>query len=165
MHPQIGRSKFRRNQGGALVEFALVLPALIILCLAAGDFGRLYFHAVTVVNAASSAVHWGSLDSGNAAQTSEVQSHATGDAADLKGVSATATMYCECPPADPDDFTSAPTSINCDLAGTPACTDGAYGYPRVYIRTDVNETFNTVGPYPGIPHSTVVKRSAFMRVQ
>jgi len=157
--------KARSNRGGALVEFALVLPMLMLLCVAAGDFGRLYFHAVTVVNAASSAVHWGSLDSGFAAQPTEMEDRAKGDAADLTGVSATASMICECPPGDASDFASDATVVDCSLAATLACNDGAYGYPRVYVRTDVEQTFKTVGPYPGIPHSSVVGRSAYMRVQ
>ena len=153
------------SRGGALVEFALVLPMLMLLVVAAGDFGRLYFHAVTVVNAASSAVHWGSLDSGHAAQQSEMENRATGDAGDLSSVSATATMYCDCPPADGSDFTTAPTPVDCSLANTQACSGGGYGFPRVYVRTDVEQTFNTAAPYPGIPNTTVVGRSAYMRVQ
>ena len=153
----------QENRGAALVEFALVLPLLVLLCLAAGDFGRLYFHAVTVVNAASSAVHWGSLDSGFAAQSDVMEDRAIRDAGDLTGVSATASMFCDCPPADPDDFTTDPTPVDCDLAGDEeTCTD--YGLPRVYVRTDVRQTFQTVGPYPGIPSSSELSRSAFMRV-
>ena len=157
---------FRKNSGAALVEFALVLPLLALLCVAAGDFGRLYFHALTVVNAASSAVHWGSLDSAFAAQSAEMESRAIGDASDLTSVSATATMFCECPPADPDDFTSDPTPVSCDFAGVAGtCADGGYSLPKVYVRTDVDQTFETFGPYPGIPSSSVVGRSAYMRVQ
>ena len=156
----------QNNRGAALVEFALVLPLLVLLCLAAGDFGRLYFHAVTVVNAASSAVHWGSLDSGFAAQSDVMEDRAIRDAGDLTGVSATASSFCDCPPKDPDDFTTDPTPVDCDLAGVEGtCTEGDYGLPRVYVRTDVKQTFNTVGPYPGIPQSSEVSRSAFMRVQ
>lgn len=156
----------RRNRGGAMVEFALVLPALVLLCMAAGDFGRLYFHALTVVNAASSAVHWGSLDSGFAAQSAEMEDRAVKDASNLTGVTATSSMFCDCPPAAVDDFTTDPTPVDCSLAGVEGtCTDGAYGLPRVYVRTDVKQTFNTVGPYPGIPHSSEVSRSAYMRVQ
>ena len=40
-----------------MIEFALVFPLLLVLCLAADDFDRLFFHGVTVMNAASSAVH------------------------------------------------------------------------------------------------------------
>lgn len=148
-----------------MIEFALVFPLLLVLCLAAGDFGRLFFHGVTVVNAASSAVHYGSLNHGFAALSDEMESRARRDAGDLPGVSATATMYCECPPASPSDFTSDATPVSCDLAAVAGtCSDGAYGLPRVYVRTDVRQTFETVGPYPSIPETTPVNRSAFMRV-
>jgi len=154
-----------KDRGGAMVEFALVLPLLVLLCMAAGDFGRIYFHALTVVNAASSAVHWGSLDSGFAAQRSEMESRAIGDAKNLTGVTATATMFCDCPPADPDDFTTDGTPVDCALAGVQGtCTEGAYGLPRVYVRTDLTQTFRAVGPYPGIQATSPVSRSAYMRV-
>lgn len=154
------------RRGGAMVEFALVFPLLLVLCLAAGDFGRLFFHGVTVVNAASSAVHYGSLNNGFAALSGEMETRAQQDAGDLSGVSVTATMYCDCPPASASDFTSDPTIVSCDLADIPGtCAAGAYGLPRVYVRADVNQTFTTVGPYPSIPEATPVNRRSFMRVQ
>ena len=154
------------RRGGAMVEFALVFPLLLVLCLAAGDFSRLFFHGVTVVNAASSAVHYGSLNNGFAALSDEMELRARRDAGDLSGVSATATMYCDCPPANAADFTSNPTVVSCDLADVAGtCAAGAYGFPRVYVRTDVSQTFETVGPYPSIPEATPVNRRAFMRVQ
>jgi hypothetical protein len=134
--------------------------------MAAGDFGRLFFNGVTVANAASSAVHYGSLNNGFAARSAEMQTRAQRDAGDLSGVAATAIMYCDCPPADPADFTSDPTVVSCDLAATPGtCAGGGYGFPRVYVRTDVTQTFETMGPYPYIPQSTGVAHDAFMRVQ
>ena len=149
-----------------MVEFALVFPLLLVLCLAAGDFGRLFFHGVTVVNAASSGAHYGSLNNGFAAQSGEMESRAQRDAGDLGGVTATATQYCDCPPVDPADFMTDAAVVSCDLAAIPGtCSGGAYGLPRVYVRTDVSQTFETVGPYPSIPETTVVSGRAFMRVQ
>ncbi|HUG80190.1 MAG TPA: TadE/TadG family type IV pilus assembly protein [Bryobacterales bacterium] len=158
--------RFRSRRGGAMVEFALVFPFLLVLCLAAGDFGRLFFHGVTVANAASSGSHYGSLNNGFAAQPGKIQDRAQKDAGDLSGVTTTATQYCDCPPADASDFTSDPTVVSCDLAAVPgACAGGSYSLPRVYVRTDVSQTFRTVGPYPSIPELTVVNGRAYMRVQ
>ena len=166
MKAKPNRKLSRSDRGGAIVEFAFVFPLLLVLCLAAGDFGRLFFNGVTVANAASSAVHYGSLNNGFAAQPSEMQTRAERDANDLSGVTATATMYCDCPPAAAADFTTDPTAVSCDLAATPGtCPGGGYGLPRVYVRTAVSQTFETVGPYPLIPQATVVSRRAFMRVQ
>ena len=158
--------RFRSKRGGALVEFALVFPFLLVLCLAAGDFGRLFFHGVTVVNAASSGAHYGSLNNGFAAQSGKMRDRAQKDAGDLSGVTTAATQYCDCPPANPNDFTSNPTVVSCDLAAVPGtCAGGGYSLPRVYVRTDVSQTFKTVGPYPSIPELSVVNGRSYMRVQ
>jgi len=37
------RSKFRSEKGAELVEFALVLPLLLLLCLGVIEFGRAYY--------------------------------------------------------------------------------------------------------------------------
>ena len=42
----------RSVEGAALVEFALIAPLLLVLCMAAVDFGRLFYDGVAVANAA-----------------------------------------------------------------------------------------------------------------
>ena len=147
----------KQDRGGAMVEFALVFPLLLLLCLGATDFGRLFFHAVTVANAASVGAFYGAQSNVASAQFSQMQMRATEDAANLDGVTATATRFCECPGA-------APTAVDCSQATNPAACPG-YGPPRAYVRTDARQTFETLVNYPGIPASTVVGRNAFMRVQ
>ena len=51
-----------RAKGQAVVEFALVLPVLILLLLIAIDFGRLFFTLVQVNNAAREAAFTAALD-------------------------------------------------------------------------------------------------------
>ena len=50
----------RRGQG--LVEFALILPLLVLFVLIAIDFGRIYFSYVQISNAAREAANYGSLN-------------------------------------------------------------------------------------------------------
>src|SRR5262245_19336858 len=46
----------RRSAGQSLVEFALILPVIMVLCLGALDLGRLYYARITVTNAAREGV-------------------------------------------------------------------------------------------------------------
>ncbi len=39
----MSRSKFRSEKGAELIEFALVLPLLLLLCLGVIEFGRAYY--------------------------------------------------------------------------------------------------------------------------
>ena len=146
-----------QDRGGAMVEFALAFPLLLLMCLGATDFGRLFFHAVTVANAASVGAFYGAQSNVASAQFSQMEMRATEDAANLTGVTATATRFCECPG-------ETPTAVSCSQATNPAACPG-YGPPRAYVRTDARQTFQTVVNSPGIPASTVVGRNAFMRVQ
>jgi Flp pilus assembly protein TadG len=60
----------RRSAGQSLVEFALILPVLMVLCLGALDLGRLYYARITTTNAAregaiEAAAHPDSFDTGD----------------------------------------------------------------------------------------------------
>ncbi len=156
----------RTTRGSTLVEFAVVLPLLFMLTMGVTDFGRLFFHAITVANAAGTGAFYGAQNNVNAADSDTIEDRATEDAVNITVTSASATQFCECPAASSTDFTSTPTAVSCDLAATPGtCPGGGYGFPAVYVRVDVTENFTTLGPYPGIPSSTTVNRNAFMRVQ
>ncbi len=89
-----------------------------------------------------------------AASLNSIESLATDDASDLYGVTATATLYCDCPDG---------------AGGTPiACSElvcDTYGSPRVYSKTVVEQEFQSLFPWPGIPDQVVVNRETFMRVQ
>jgi hypothetical protein len=145
------------TRGGALTEFALTFPLLLLLCLGATDFGRLFFHAVTIANAAATGAFYGAQNNVNFAKHTIMADRTIEDAKNLDNVTASATGFCECPG-------SPPTPISCNEA-TNRLACGDYGYPRAYVRTDVDHTFQTLVGYPGIPSQTQLDRSAFMRVQ
>ena len=52
----------RKLRGQSLVEFALVLPLLILLMVIAVDFGRIYFSYIQVTNAAREAANYAALN-------------------------------------------------------------------------------------------------------
>jgi Flp pilus assembly protein TadG len=49
-----------RSRGQALVEFALILPVLLLLLVITLDFGRLFFSYIQITNAAREAANYGS---------------------------------------------------------------------------------------------------------
>lgn len=67
---------FRRGQ--ALVEFALVLPILLLFLLGILDFGRAVYASHTIGNAAREAARLAIVDQNPAAVTSHGQQHAVG---------------------------------------------------------------------------------------
>ena len=60
-----------RNSGQSVVEFALVLPVLLILVLGAADFGRVMQARVTSESAAKAGANWGASHWQNATAAME----------------------------------------------------------------------------------------------
>ncbi|MDA1312811.1 MAG: TadE/TadG family type IV pilus assembly protein [Acidobacteria bacterium] len=140
-----------RRRGNALVELAVTVPFLFLLTMGAADFGRLFYHALTVTHAAGVASEFAAYDNLHAVDYSGTQAVALADAFEVKGATATATHVCVC--------TAGGTPGSCDL-------DACGGLPpRVYVKVTVEDDFKTMGSYPSIPDSTLIGRDAWRRVQ
>lgn len=66
----------RRLQGAAALEFALVLPLLVVLLLGVIDFGHLFFVVNTMTNAAREGARRGAVDPNAATVTTTAQNAA-----------------------------------------------------------------------------------------
>ena len=60
--PRLHRRQRSRGQG--IVEFALILPVLILMLLITLDFGRLFMSYVALTNTTRVAANYGSVDPG-----------------------------------------------------------------------------------------------------
>lgn len=67
--------QFRRNDGQELIEYALVLPVLMLLLLGIMEFGMLILSYNTIANAAREGARFGVVDPSN---TSGIQNAAKG---------------------------------------------------------------------------------------
>ena len=135
-----------------MVEFALISSALFLIMAGAGDFARVFFHAITAANASSTGAFMGTYNNIYAAQTDVQEDTALDDAHNVgTGTTATSTMYCECTNGN---------TVNC-LTGNCA----ADGPMRIYATTMVEQSFETFLPWPGVPTGVVVNRETHYRVQ
>jgi hypothetical protein len=159
--PIIGhRSEQPRGQG--LVEFALILPLLVLLLVMAIDFGRVFFGMVALQNAsrigadfgASHADAWNGAPSGEEqAEQDHYQNLVLGDMQSLN---------CELPTPDPvpdpvfsgfDDGDLAYVELACEFGLlTPLAETLLGGRVQLAARSDfaVNRTIN-----PNLPESSV----------
>lgn len=141
-----------RRRGSTMVEFALVASALFLLMAGAGDFARVFFHAITVANASSTGAFQGTYNNIQVAMTGHRETIAVDDARNIgSGVVAESTMFCEC------------TNGNSTPCLNPQC--GNNGPMRLYSRTVVEQSFETFLPWPGIPTNVFVNRETTYRVQ
>jgi len=132
-----------------MAELALALPVLVLLLLAAADFGRLFYMWIAVNNAARAGAQYGSQTVANAANSSGIVLAATTDGSNISGLTATASQ-CTC---------ISGTSV----AACPAsyCTNAPQG---TFVEVDTQAPFHTVVSYPGIPSSITVTGKAIMQV-
>ena len=139
-----------------MVEFALSVLLLMLLMAAAADFSRVFFHSITVANASGAASFWGAQSVVKAADFTRIATVATNDAQDIPGVSVTPMQFCDCP------------GNTSGLAGEVDCNNDScagYGTPRGYSRVMVQQTFETLFPWPGISDDVGVMRIAWTRVR
>ena len=68
---------FRRSEsGGAAVELAVVLPFLLLIVAGVVDYGRAYYTATTVANAARAGAEYGARDPAFTGDTAEMNEFA-----------------------------------------------------------------------------------------
>ena len=144
-----GRCFLKVVRGQAAVEFALVVPVLVVLLMIVGEFLRVYHTTIELNNAARAGVQYGINSPANASNLQGMQQAALNDGSDISGMTAVASEYCEC---------SDGSSVSCGTAG--ACSD-----ERVYIEVDTAAKFYTLTDWPGIPRSIALSGKAMMREQ
>lgn len=130
----------KSNSGQSLVEFALLLPVLILFIFGAMDFGRAFTAYIAINSAAREAAHYGSQSLDNAVE-SEMNAIAVAEAGDPWGQPA-----------------SASSSVCSVLEG---CSD-SYGYSYVVVTVDY--TFDPIMDIvPGL-ETVDMSRTVRMRV-
>ena len=146
----------RDNQstaGSATVELALIVPVLVLIMLGLLDMGRVFYGAITVASAARAGVAYGSMSAVHSDNIAAMNASAQADALDVTGLTFNSEKWCECP-------AQTPSTVSCTLT---TCTDGTT--VRIYVETTVTGTFSTTLPYPGIPNTISISRTAKMRSQ
>ena len=150
MAQRISFTRLMKDRAGtSFIETAILIPVLLMVCCGTMDFARIVYAGVEIASAARAGVQFGALTPGNSGNTSGMTQAALADAADLGStVTASASNFCTCSGA------------------TVACSTTCAGVvPAGYVSVTANYTYNTVLPYPGLPQTVLLSRTAKMRVQ
>jgi Flp pilus assembly protein TadG len=150
--------------GNALIEFAIIAPLLIVMCIYIIDFGFFAFRQTELQHAtqagAQYAVEQQSYDS------AKISSAVTNDANDSSfAISTTPSEFCGCPSS---------TGVTQLLPGAcpqtpPTCSGGAVA--GSYVTVSTTATYNTIAPVSGkiftitVPRSYPLSGSATVRIQ
>ncbi|MGH8011621.1 MAG: TadE/TadG family type IV pilus assembly protein [Candidatus Binataceae bacterium] len=140
------------KNGQAAVELALLLPLLLMLLLAAADFGRLFYMSIELDSAARAGAQYGSRSVITAADINGMESAVRLDGSNIAGIKPLASQ-CTC-------VTPAPARITACPADYCRSDDDA-----TFVKVTASAVFNTLVRYPGIPSSVALNGVAIMQVQ
>ena len=145
----------RSRRGTAMVEFAVIFMLMMVIAVGAADFGRIFFHGITVANAVSSGVHFGSYSGETAGRYNGITAMVTGDSNGIGAVTVTPDQYCACPGELPLDSCSEILETTC----------AGYGRPRAYVRVKAENTMTSSSNFYFFSDGTEVGQQAWMRVR
>lgn len=150
------------DRGQTLLEFALMLPCLVLLSVGIVEVGRAIYYTIEVNNAATAGVENGS-QSLTDVNVSKMQSAALADAGLGDVMTATATYGCTCDRGAGTSCTyPVPAQGTCtSIADT--CT--APGQIVQCVQVTTHATFTPIFRYPGLPASYTANGEAVMRVR
>ena len=135
------------QNGSSLVELALLTSVFVLLLAGSVDLGCACYAAIEVSAAANAGAEYGTQ---NPDDTAGMQKAALLNAANLNGLSSTASWGCEC---------SNGSSPSSSCTTTPTCSTTVVTYVSVTTST----TYKPVLNFPGTPSSFVLKGSARLR--
>jgi|SRR5579862_2821831 len=150
---------FRRaDRGAALMEFALLLPTLLLMGVGVVEVGRAIYYTIEVNNGATAGVQYGVQTWVTALDTLGMQ-NASRSEASLSSMTSTATYGCTCDTGSGTSCTyPVPITTSCY---TISCTGGQI------VMCDQVTTQARITPlfaFPGLPTSYQANGHAVMRV-
>jgi len=131
----------RRRQGAAAVEFALVLPVLVTILIGATDFGRFYYSAIAVTNAARAGAAYGCMNPYDSSNSTAWQAGITQAVTDELSQSAA--------------FNTGQLTVNINPVVEPS------GLTQISVQ--VIYPFTTVVSWPAIPSSFNLSQTVVLR--
>jgi Flp pilus assembly protein TadG len=121
-----------------MVEFALLLPLLILILALSADFGRAFTAYIAISGAAGSGASYGMQSTAQSTNDAKIREIALADAPSIWGVAPTVSSTPTCTPPDPQ------------------------GYKCVQVT--VRYTFTPIIRVPPIPNVVNMSRTVRMRV-
>ena len=144
-------SAFAGTEGLAGIEFALLVPVLLMLTVCTVDLGMAAYDEMQVENAAQAGSEYAAVHGYNASSISNAITSAT----TLSGIAAmpAPTEFCGCPSS---------TSITSATCGS-TCTDGSMA--GTYVTASATAHYSTMIHYPTLPDTFTFVNTATARIQ
>jgi Flp pilus assembly protein TadG len=129
------------RSGQTVVELAMLLPLLLVLCVGVIEIGRYAYFDILIANAARAGAQYGAQSLIQAADLNGITAAAQNDG--LNGMTVTAIQECGCP------------------GGTPgACPTTAPCAQQVYVQVTASDTYNSLFGFRWLPVPTQLNLSS-----
>ena len=139
------------RRGAMVVEFAFILPILLLAMMGLWDFGRALQVNHQLINAARAGMQYGMRDPSAALDAAGIARAVRADAEDVSNqLSVSSQRTCEC---------SNGTTVACGGS----CPGGAQ--PNVFLQVSVGSAFTPTFPYPMIARPYPLSQQVKVRVQ
>jgi Flp pilus assembly protein TadG len=139
------RRLLRSQAGTAVVEFAVLLPTLIMLLMGVVEIGRYGYLAILCTHAARAGVEYGAQNNFTGIDTVGIQNAALKDAAN-SGWTVTTSHNCQ------------QNNVAISCAGQPVSGE------VYYLQVTVTGQFSSMFHYPGIPSPITYSSTSTMRL-
>jgi Flp pilus assembly protein TadG len=146
----------RSEQGAAFVELAVTLPVLMVIVLGTIDFGRAFYTAIELNNAARAGAQYGAHSLAHAANHAGIIAAGKAASPDIAPYEVVQEeLVCEC------------ASSSSPSVSSVACTGTCPGGQHLVVNVPVvaSKTFSTYSMFPGVPNTFQIERAATMRAQ
>jgi Flp pilus assembly protein TadG len=141
---------FRRQDGMALIETALILPVLVLMLLSVADFAVLLNQYLRVADSARATAQAATVRA-YATDTSVLSLIGVNSAGGIPGYSLAITNYCTCANGTPT--VSCSSHANCQ----------SYGIPNQYVQVTAKATLPLLFGVKGFPATFSVQSTAIAR--
>ena len=138
------------DQGGALIEFTLLITLLVLFALGVIDFGLVIQEGMVVSAAAQAAAEYAAVD-GNYSNSAGITLAAQNAAKGITLTAVTLSTCCSC--------SAGGSCINC------ASLCSTYDIPRWYVQVQTTATIPVLFRYANLPVSVAVGGKASLRVR
>jgi Flp pilus assembly protein TadG len=135
------------RSGSALVEFTLVVPMFLLVCVAGTDLGRAFNTAITLTGATRTGMEYASQNANTASNTTAITSLIASSAGNPPGLGVTVSQFCMCAVGGP----------------TVSCSNTCIT-KIVYVQITSTLPFHTVAAWPYIPQPLNLTRMGTIRV-
>lgn len=137
----------RARKGSVLIEFALVVPLFLLLCVAGIDFARVFNTAMVLTGATRTGLEYAGQSAAAAADASGIANLVSTSAGNPAGLTVSSNQFC-----------------TCSIGGTQAACSSKCSGKITYVQVSASVPFQTLVAWPWVLQPLNVTRTSVIRV-